>query len=328
MRAVGVRRYGGVDALEVFDAAVPEPRPGEALVKVLFAGINFVDVHTRRGEFEGSGEAAGPRIIGREGAGEVVKVGAGVGEVKPGDRVAWCLTEGSYAEQCAVPAWRLVPVPPDVPLDVACALQMQGATAHYLATSIFPLGRGDVALVHSGAGGVGQLLVQLAKARGAGVIATVGSEARAAVAAARGADLVIVRAKERFRDRVLKETGGQGCHVVYDAVGRDTLVDSIAACRRRGVVALYGGSSGSVDPVPPTVLAEAGSLYLVRPHLPDFMQDGDEVRLRSGEMLGLWRAGQVKVDIERVLALEQAREAHGLLEGRSTVGKLLLRPTA
>lgn len=328
MRAIGVRRFGGVDALELFDAPTPEPRDGEALVRVHFAGVNFVDVHMRRGEFEGSVEPRGPRIVGREGAGEVVGVGAGVTSVKAGDRVAWCITEGSYAELCAVPAWRLVPIPADIPLDLACAIQLQGATAHYLGTATFPLGSGDVALVHSGAGGVGQLLVQVAKARGAGVIATVGSEARAALAMKRGADLVVVRSKERFLDRVLAITAGQGCHAVYDAVGRETFADSVAACRRRGVLVLYGGASGVVDPVAPTELAAAGSIYLTRPHITDYMQDAAEVQGRITDMLGLLRDGRLVVDVERVLPLESAREAHTMLESRATAGKLLLKPAA
>lgn len=328
MRAVGIRRHGGVEVLETLDVPIPEPRAGEVLVKVLFAGLNFVDVHTRRGEFEGSGAVTGARILGREGAGEVVSLGAGVTGFQPGDRVAWCITEGSYAEFCAVPAWRLGPVPSDLPLDIACALQMQGATAHYLATSTFPIGRGDIVLVHSAAAGVGRLLVQIAKARGANVIATVGSTARIEAAKASGANLVIARDKESFRERVAKETSGTGCHVVYDAVGRETFADSIGACRRRGMVVLYGGASGPVDPISPTVLAEAGSLYMTRPHLPDYMQDADEVRHRMADVLALWRSGTINIEIARVLGLDQAKEGHDLLEARTPTGKLLLKPSA
>lgn len=328
MRAVGVRAFGGPDALEMLDVATPEPGPGEALVKIAFAGINFIDVYMRRGEY---GAAAGasplPRILGREGAGQVVKVGAGVTEVKPGDRVAWCVSEASYAEYAAVPVWRLVRVPDDVPLDLACALQLQGATAHYLTTATFPLKAGDIALVHSGAGGVGQILIQLAKALDAKVIATVGTEAKVAIARARGADHVIVTAKEDFLPRVLEVTG-HGCDVVYDAVGKDTIQRSIAACRRRGVVALYGASSGPVDAINPLTLAGAGSIYFTRPHLADYMQDATEIATRVGDLFTLLKDGRLKVAIERVFPLDGAREAHAALESRATTGKLLLKVSA
>lgn len=330
MRAIGIKAFGGPEALEMLTVTTPEPGQGEVLVKLAFAGINFVDVYMRRGEYAKSSRHGGelPMVLGREGAGEVAKVGAGVTEVKPGDRVAWCVTQGAYAEYAVVPAWRLVPVPPDVPLDVACALQLQGATAHYLAISTFPIKSGDVVLVHSGAGGVGQLLVQIAKAQGATVITTVGTDAKAALAKARGADHVIVYAKEDFLARVMEITAKQGCNVVYDAVGRDTIAKSIAACRRRGLVALYGGASGAVDAVSPQALAEAGSVFFTRPHLADYMQDATEVRRRCGDLLDAWRAGKLKVVIDRVWPLDGAREAHKTIEARQTTGKLLLKTIA
>lgn len=330
MRAVGVRAFGGVEALEVLNVAVPEPGPGEALVKVAFAGVNFVDVYMRRGSYARPGAASGalPAVLGREGAGEVVKVGAGVDTVKAGDRVAWCVSQGSYAEQCVVPAWRLVPVPDDVPLDIACALQLQGATAHYLTHATFPLHKDDIALVHSGAGGVGQILIQLAKARGATVVATVGSQAKAAIAKARGADHVVVTASEDILARVKEITQGLGCNVVYDAVGKDTFAASLAACRRRGLVVLYGGASGAVDSVETLALAEAGSVFFTRPHLADYMQDAEEVRRRAGDLMELWKRGALKVVIDRVWPLEGAAEAHKTMEARGTTGKLLLKPIA
>lgn len=328
MRAVGVRAFGGIEALEVLNVAVPEPGPGEALVKVAFAGVNFVDVYMRRGSYARPGAAAAPlpAILGREGAGDVLKVGPGVTNVKAGDRVAWCVSQGSYAEQCVVPAWRLVPVPADVPLDIACALQLQGATAHYLTHSTFPLRSGDTALVHSGAGGVGQLLIQLARARGATVVATVGTPAKAAIAKARGADHVIVTASEDIVARIKEITQGRGCNVVYDAVGKDTFAASLAACRRRGLVVLYGGASGAIDSVETLALAEAGSVFFTRPHLADYMQDPEEVRARSGDLLDLWKKGGLKVVIDRVWPLEGAQEAHKTMEARGTTGKLLLKP--
>ncbi len=307
--------------------AIPEPGPGEALVKVAFAGINFVDIYMRRGDYAHSTRHGGdlPMILGREGAGEVLKVGPGVADLKPGDRVAWCITQGSYAEQAVVPAWRLVPVSSDVPLDIACALQLQGSTAHYLATSTFPIRDGDTVLIHSAAGGVGQLLVQIAKGLGATVIATVGSDPKAAIAEARGADHVIVYTREDFLPRVMELTGKQGCHAVYDAVGKDTIARSIIACRRRGVVALYGGASGAVDAINPQTLAEAGSVFVTRPHLSDYMQDAEEVRQRANDMMDVWKAGRLKVNIDRIWPLEGAREAHRTIEARLTTGKLLLK---
>ncbi|MGD9827531.1 MAG: quinone oxidoreductase, partial [Hyphomicrobiaceae bacterium] len=260
MKAMGVRAFGGADAIEVLDVEVPEPGPGEVLVRHAFAGLNFIDIYMRSGAYARSDtyKTPLPMVIGMEGAGEVVKLGANVQGFKAGDRVAYCIHRGAYAEYATVPAWRLVPVPGDVPLDVATALQLQGSTAHYLSTSAFPLKEGDVCLIHAGAGGVGQLLIQLAKALGATVITTVGSAEKAAIAEARGADHVINYRTEDFLPRVMDLTRREGCHVVYDAVGRDTIVRSIRSTRRRGVCINYGGASGLVEAVTPLELAEAG----------------------------------------------------------------------
>lgn len=329
MRAIGLKAFGGPQALMLIDVAVPEPGPGDVLVEVAFAGINFVDIYMRRGEYaKGAHAPTLPRILGREGAGKVSKLGPGVTDLKVGDRVAWCISEASYAEYAVVPAWRLVPVPATVPLDIACALQLQGATAHYLSTAAFPLKAGDVALVHSAAGGVGQILIQLAKALGATVIATVGSDAKASIAKGRGADHVVVTAKEDFAIKVSEVTGGAGCNVVYDAVGKDTFVKSVASCRRRGLVALYGAASGSVDSIDPLTLAEAGSVFFTRPHLVDYMQDSTEIRSRANDLFTLLGDGRLKVTIDRVFPLAQAGEAHAALESRTTTGKLLLKVIA
>lgn len=330
MRAVGIRAFGGLEALEIMSVPDPAPGPGEALIRTAFAGINFVDVYMRRGDYAKTARHGGelPMVLGREGSGEVVQVGTGVTDIKVGDRVAWCITQGAYAEFAVVPAWRLVLVPTEVPLDVACALQLQGSTAHYLALSTFPIKAGDTVLVHSAAGGVGQLLTQIASGLGATVIATVGSEAKIAIAKSRGADHVIDTSKEDFLPRVMEITGKRGCHAVYDAVGKDTIARSIAACRRRGVVALYGGASGAVEAVNPQALAEAGSVFLTRPHLADYLQDAAEVRERSGDIMSAWQAGALKVTIDRVWPLEGAREAHRTIEARQTTGKLLLKTIA
>lgn len=328
MRAVAIKSFGGPDVMRVMDLAPPEPRAGEALVNVRFAGVNRIDVYLREGDHvRGNARPVMPRLLGREGAGEVIATGAGVTMVKPGDRVAWCVTDGSYAEVCAVPAWRLWKVPHDMPLDIACALQLPGATAHYLTSSTFPLRAGDTALVHSASGTVGQLLTQIAKARGARVIATVGSEASTALATSRGADHVIVREKVDFSERV-RELTGTGCEVVYDGVGRATIAASVAACRRRGVVALYGGLSGSVDSIDPMSLAEAGSVFVTRPHITDYMQSAEEVTARADDIAALWRSGRIKLDIFRILPLDGVREAHALIEDGVARGKILLKPRA
>lgn len=329
MRAIGLKAFGGPEVLELGDVAVPDPGPGEVLVKVAFAGVNYIDIYMRRGEYAiGTNAQALPRILGREGAGEIAKLGPGVTNMKIGDRVAWCITDASYAEFAVVPAWRLVPVPASVPLDMACAIQLQGSTAHYLSTAAFPLRSGDVALVHSGAGGVGQALVQLAKALGATVIATVGSEAKAAIAKSRGADHVVVSGKEDLVAKVRAVTSGAGCNVVYDAVGKDTIALSIASCRRRGLVALYGAASGPVESIDPLALAEAGSVFFTRPHLVDYMQDATEIRARASDLFTLLGDGRLQVKIDRVYPLAQAREAHAALESRTSTGKLLLKVIA
>lgn len=329
MRAIAVRAFGGPDALELVTVGMPEPGPGEVLVKVAFAGVNYVDIYTRAGTYaRQGGEVRLPQVLGREGAGEVVKLGAGVREWKPGDRVAWCVSQGAYAEYAVVPAWRLVSLPEGVPFDIACALQLQGATAHYLVTSAFPMKAGDMALVHSGAGGVGQILIQLAKVLGATVIATVGNESRSHVPLGRGADHVIVRSREDFRAKVIEITNKQGCSVVYDAIGQNTIAGSIAACRRRGLVVLYGAASGAVDSIDPLALAEAGSVFFTRPHLVDYMQDSLEVRRRASDLFVLWQDGRLKVAIEKVLPLAGAREAHEALESRQSTGKILLKVIA
>ena len=329
MRAVGIKAFGGADALEVMTMAEPGPGPGEAQVRVAFAGVNFIDVYMRSGRYARSDtyKTPLPLVLGMEGAGTVSKLGPGVGDLKIGDRVAWCISPRSYAEHVCVPAMRLVPVPADVPLDMACALQLQGATAHYLTQSAFPIRQGDVALVHSGAGGVGQILVQILKGSGATVITTVGSDEKAAIAKRLGADHVVVYTREDFQARVMEITGGRGCNVVYDAVGKDTIAKSIRSTRRRGLVVNYGGASGLVDAVSPLELAEAGSVFFTRPHLADYMQDAAEIRGRMGDLFASFREGRLKVAIDRVLLLEEAREAHRTIEGRGTRGKLLLKVT-
>ncbi|MDX2157486.1 MAG: quinone oxidoreductase [Hyphomicrobiaceae bacterium] len=327
MRAVGIKAFGGPEVLEMMTLGDPEPGPGDVRVKVMFAGVNHIDVHVRRGDFRGADRPPlEPLVLGYEGAGEVDAVGAGVTAIEPGARVAWCCVPGSHAERMVVPAWRLVPVPASVPLDIACALQLDGALAHALTVSAFPVRADDWLMVQGGAEVVSQLVIQVAKAQGARVIAIVRREVDAAVPRAVGADLTIVATDGgRVVEQVREATGGQGCHAVLDGVGRDTIATSIACCRRRGVVVLYGAVSGAVDAIRPDDLAAAGSIFLTRLHLPDYMQDAAEVRWRSGDLLDAWQAGQLRFDVGRILPLDGAREAHRALEGPTATGKILLK---
>jgi NADPH2:quinone reductase len=330
MRAVGVNAFGGPEALEVIEQTVPEPGEGEALVKLAFAGVNFIDVYMRSGRYAKSEtyKTPLPMVLGMEGAGTVVRVGAGVEGLYEGDRVAWCIYRGSYAEFATVPAWRLVRVPDDIDLDVATALQLQGCTAHYLTHSAWPLKEGDWCLTHAGAGGVGQLLNQLAKARGATVITTVGDAEKANIAHALGADHVIEYRQEDFYESVMEITEGRGVDVVYDAVGKDTIHRSMHCLTKRGLCVNYGGASGLVDSISPLEIAEAGSIFFTRPHLADYMQDTNEIADRTDDLFAAVRAGTLKATIDQVFPLAEARAAHETIEGRGTRGKLLLDVTA
>ena len=327
MKAVRIAQFGEADQLQVMETPLPEPGPGEVLVKLAYSGVNFIDVYMRKGVYARSHtyETPLPLTVGMEGGGHVVAVGEQVKGFAVGERVAYCLGRGSYAEFAAVPAWKLVPVPKDVPLSVATALMLQGCTAHYLASSAFVLAEGQTCLVHAGAGGVGQLLVQLAKLRGARVIATVGSAEKAAIATRCGADACILYRETDFRDEVLRLTGGKGVDVVYDSVGKDTIERSIRCLRRRGVCILYGASSGAVNAITPLELAEAGSVFFTRPHLADYIASSEEIRQRCGELFAFWSAGRLRATIDREFPLAEAAQAHRLLEGRGTRGKLLLR---
>jgi NADPH2:quinone reductase len=318
MRAVAVTEFGGPDKLAVIDAPVPKPAAGEALVKLEYAGVNFIDVYMRAGEYARSQtyQTPLPMVIGMEGIGTVEG---------SGERVAYCIVRGSYAEYAAVPAWRLVKVPADVPSPVAVTLMLQGLTAHYLSHSAFALERGHTCLVHAAAGGVGQLLVQCAKLRGATVIGTAGSAEKAAIAKARGAEHVILYREKDFREEVMRLTGGRGADVVYDAVGKDTIARSIRSLRRRGLCVNYGGASGLVRSIEPLELGEAGSVFFTRPHLADYIASPEELAWRAGDLFAAWREGKLVVTVDREFPLAEAGAAHRYLEARNTKGKLLLR---
>jgi len=327
MKAIRIARFGGPEVMEYGDWPQPAPKPGEALVKLDYSGVNFTEVYQRAGLYARSQtyETPLPMVIGSEGGGSVAALGDGVDGLRTGDRVSYCIVRGSYAEYAAVPAWRLVKIPEDVPTAVATALMLQGFTAHYLSHSAYALKPGDSCLIHAGAGGVGQLLIQMAKIRGATVLTTVGTAEKALIAKAAGADHVILYRDTDFREEVMRLTGKRGVDVVYDAVGKDTIAKSLRSLRRRGLCVNYGGASGLVESVEPLELAEAGSVFFTRPHLADYIADREELMMRANDLFSLWRNGRLKVAIDREFPLQQAAEAHRYLEGRQTRGKLLLK---
>ncbi len=330
MKAMAITQFGGPENLRLIDFPDPEPAAGEALVQIEYAGVNFIDVYMRNGEYAKSHTYPTPlpMTVGMEGGGKVVALGEGVTGLKVGDRVAYCLVRGSYAPYAAVPAGRLVKIPQEVPTRIAAALMLQGLTAHYLSRSAFALGAGNLCLVHAGAGGVGQLLVQLAKACGATVIATVGDHDKAEIVKRRGADHVILYRETDFREEVMAITDGKGVDVVYDAVGKDTIRRSMRCLRKRGLCVNYGGASGLVQSIEPLELAEAGSIYFTRPHLADYIATSAELQGRAADLFAAHMAGRLDVAIDREFALEDAPAAHRHLEGRNTKGKLLLRSEA
>jgi NADPH2:quinone reductase len=327
MKAVAIAQFGGPEKLQLMQLPEPVPAAGEALVKIEYAGINFIDIYMRSGRYARSNtyQTPLPMTIGMEAGGTVAALGEGVSGLALGDRVAYCIVRGSYAAYAAVPAWRLVKVPPAVPMPVATALMLQGFTAHYLTHSAFSLAPGAACLVHAGAGGVGQLLIQIAKLRGATVLATVGSEEKADVAKRRGADHVILYRQVDFREEVMRITGGRGVDVVYDAVGKDTIAKSIRSLRKRGLCVNYGGASGLVESIDPLELGEAGSVFFTRPHLADYTATAAEIGARAADLFAWYAAGRLGVAIEREFPLADAAEAHRYIEAGRTRGKLLLQ---
>lgn len=325
MRGVGIGAFGGADALQESDWPTPQPGPAEARVKVAVAGVNFMDVYMRSGQYAKSQTYPTPlpMLLGMEAAGTVDAIGEGVSGLRVGTRVAYCLSRGAYAQYAVVPAWKLVPVPEGLSSEVAAALQLQGSTAHYLSRSLFPLQAQQTCLVHAGAGGVGQLLIQLAKARGARVIATVGSEEKASIASACGADHTILYRSVDFQPEVRRLTNGEGVDVAYDSIGKDTVHRSIRCLKRRGTCVMFGASSGQVEGIAPLELAEAGSVFFTRPHLADYMQPG-EVQQRAKDLFEMAASGKLRVAIDRSFDLAVAAEAHRYIEERRSLGKLLL----
>lgn len=321
MRAIRVERHGGPEVLQLFDVEAPRPGPGQVLVDVTAAGVNFIDIYQRSGIYP----VPVPFVPGGEGAGVVSALGEGVTDVNVGDHVAW-LAPASYAEQTVVPANRVVPLPAGLSDELAAAVMLQGMTAHYLCTSTYPVQPGDSALVHAGAGGVGLLLTQMVKRRGGRVISTVSTDEKAALSRAAGADEVIRYDQVDFAPEVRRLTSGEGVAVVYDGVGRSTFDGSVASLRIRGMMALYGGSSGQVPPVDPQRLNSGGSLFLTRPTLVHYSAKREELLARAGDVFGWVVAGQLDVRVGGRYQLAAAGRAHDDLESRRTTGKLLLLP--
>ena len=322
MKAVRIASPGGPEMLRYEDVPRPEPKAGEVVVKIEAAGVNFIDVYHRTGAYK----ASFPLTLGQEGAGTVAAVGPDVAGVRVGDRVASVSMAGSYADYAAVPAEKLVPLPERISFEQAAAAMLQGMTAQYLASSTYLLKAGDTCLVHAAAGGVGQLLCQVAKIRGATVIATAGGQEKTGIALKAGADEVIDYKTEDFEERVRSITGGKGVQVVYDSVGKATFEKGLNCLARRGMMVLFGQSSGGVGPIDPQVLNQKGSVYLTRPSLFHYIALREELLERSDQVLGWIRDGVLKLTIFREMPLEGAAEAHRMLEARQTAGKVLLIP--
>ena len=320
MKQIQVATLGGPEQMQVAEVPTPQPAAGQALVRIEASGVNFIDVYFRIGLYK----AEMPVTLGNEGAGVVESVGEGVTSVVPGDRVAYAMNRGSYAEFAAVPAWQLVKIPDAVSTKTAAALMLQGMTAHYLTHSTFPLKPGDTALVHAAAGGAGRLLVQMAKARGARVIGTVSTEEKAALTRAAGCDEVIFYTRQDFVAETKRLTEGRGVDVIYDSVGQTTFPKGLDALRPRGMMVLFGQSSGAAPAIDPLLLNQKGSLFLTRPTLATYCATREELEWRAGDVLQMVQAGKLDVRIDREYPLANAAQAHRDLEGRGTAGKLLL----
>lgn len=320
MQAIRIDTPGGPESLQLGSSPIPEPGPGEARVQIKAAGVNFIDIYHRSGAYP----IPTPFTPGMEAAGVVDAVGPGVTEVKPGDRVAYASNMGAYAQYAVVPAWLLAPLPDDVSFQLGAAIMLQGMTAHYLANSTFPIQPGHRVLIHAAAGGVGRLLVQLAKRRGGTVYATVGNEEKAALAQSAGADETIIYTQTDFANDIERLTDGKGVDVVYDSVGQATFEKSLLSLKPRGYLVLFGQSSGAVPPVDLQILSKHGSLFTTRPTLAHYIQNREELLERTDDLFGQIAAGELDVRIDSTFALADVAAAHRKLESRQSSGKILL----
>ncbi len=322
MKAMRFHQYGGPEVLVYEDVTVPEPGPGEVVVRIEAIGLNYIDTYHREGLYP----VELPAIPGMEAAGVVDRVGAGVSEVQPGDRVAYAGAMGSYAEEALVPAERLVPLPGDMSFELGAAALLQGITAHYLSHGSYPLGQKDTALIHAGAGGVGLLLIQMAKRLGARVLTTVSTVEKETLALGAGADEVIRYTELDFEEQVMALTDGRGVDVVYDSVGKTTFDQSLNVLRPLGYMILFGQSSGPVEPFDPGILNVKGSLFLTRPTMVHYTQTRSELLERAGDVLGWIASGELDLRIGARFPLSDAAAAHRALQGRKTTGKVVLLP--
>jgi NADPH:quinone reductase len=322
MKAIQVPRNGGAEVLTQVELPVPQPKPSEIVLKISAVGINFIDVYYREGRYP----VQTPFVVGSEAAGTVHAVGSEVKSWKPGDRACYCMALGAYAEYAAIPAERAVRVPSGVSDQQAAAAMLQGMTAEYLVRSTYPLKKGEIALIHAAAGGVGLLLVQMAKQIGARVIATTGTDEKAKLAREAGADDVIVYTRQDFEAETKRLTDGKGVHVIYDGVGKSTFDKDLNLLRPRGYLALFGAASGPVAPFDPILLSQKGSIFLTRPSLAHYVASREELEQRSRDVFEQIVRGKLKLRIEHVYKLSDAAQAQRDLEGRKTTGKLLLVP--
>jgi NADPH2:quinone reductase len=322
MKVIRVFETGGPERLVYDDVPVPSPGPGEALVKIRAIGLNFIDIYFRTGLYK----SPLPFIPGQEAAGVVEAVGQGVEMIKPGDRVVYAGIMGAYAEYAVANAARLVKVPDPVSFETSAAAMLQGMTAHYLTYSTFPLRKGEIVLIHAAAGGVGLLLTQIAKSIGATVIGTVSTEDKAGLAKEAGADHVILYQQVDFEQEIKTITSGAGVHVVYDSVGRTTFDKGLNCLRKRGMMVLFGQSSGPVAPFELNTLNPKGSLYVTRPSLPHYIATREELLWRAGDILRWITEGKLKVRVDHIFPLKEAAKAQQALEGRKTAGKVILQP--
>ncbi|MAT06017.1 MAG: NADPH:quinone reductase [Acidimicrobiaceae bacterium] len=323
MHAIQISEHGSADVMGWVELDAPTARTGQVVVELGAAGLNFIDTYQRSGLYK----VPLPYVLGLEGAGTVVEVGDGVDHLAVGDRVAWAAAPGSYAERVAVPAAQAMPVPDGIGWDVAAAIPLQGMTAHYLAVDTYPLGQGDACLIHAGAGGVGLLLIQIAKLRGAEVYTTVGTPEKAELATAAGADHTILNRDVDFVDAIRDIAGSERpLDVVYDGVGKSVFTPSLGLIRPRGMMVTFGNASGPVDPVSPLDLSANGSIFLTRPTLGHYTSSPDELRRRADDLFGWHADGSLDVRIGQRFALADAADAHRALEGRATTGKVVLVP--
>jgi len=322
MKAIYIEQYGGADALHYGEMPQPTPGKGEVLVKISHSGVNFIDTYHRTGLYK---LPSLPAVIGSEASGTVEKTGEGVTGLAPGDRVAYSMARGSYAEYASVPASMLVKFPATVDFATAAACMLQGCTAHYLTHSTFPLKKGQTALVHAAAGGTGRLIVQMATMIGARVIATVGSEEKAKLTLGDGASDAILYNTQDFVAEVKRLTDGRGVDVVYDSVGQATFLKSLDCLAPRGLLAFFGQSSGPVAPFDPLLLSAKGSLYVTRPTLGTYIAKREDMEWRTGDLFRWIASGQLKIRIDKVYPLAEAAQAHRDIEGRKTTGKLVLQ---